>query len=218
MSICHWFKKRKVKAAVKENPAPEVKERSDLKIGFIVGHTDKSPGAWSPFMGKYEYEIWKDWALKNCPEGSVFFRDKIGIAGAYAEAIKWGAHVLVELHSNAFSDSRAHGTEVLINPKTDANSEQEKFLAENICFEISQRLNLRNRGVKTRAKKGERGFYNLSQVVDRPSVLVESHFLTNQDDCDKFLASLDDHDGRAIYQAITAAVNKMSMVFAAESN
>lgn len=148
------------------------------KCAVIVGHTEKRPGAYSEALKKAEYAWNKDLATRISWLGgpvriALFFRDGVGVAGAYKQAGEWGAHAAVELHFNASSNSSASGTETLYI------SELGKKLAEAIQAKMVKALELPDRGAK-KPWQG-RGEASLT-ALPVPSVIVEPFFGSNTDD------------------------------------
>jgi N-acetylmuramoyl-L-alanine amidase len=85
-----------------------------------------------------------------------------------------GADVAVSIHFNAFSDSRANGTEVF------AISSKGQHYAKKVVNNIAA-LGFTNRGVK------HRPFYFL-RATSMPAILVECCFCTSQRDMNLFNA------------------------------
>lgn len=153
-------------------------------FAIVVGHTARAPGAASvPPVGQNEYFWNTDLANKinaACTarnvESKIFFRDGIGIGGAYAQVNAWGATCVAELHFNAFNGS-AHGTETLYDNDRNAGS---KNWAQKLQDAQLAALDLRNRGLKE-IDSGGRGFGSVS-ALDIPSALIEPFFGDNAND------------------------------------
>lgn len=147
-------------------------------LAIVVGHTERAQGAsaTSP-ISQSEYVWNSDLANKiksRCDQASIpskiFFRDGIGISGAYQQVVQWGANCIVELHFNAFNGS-AHGTETLYDEDTNSGS---KAWAERLQSRMLDALNLRDRGLKER-DPGQRGYASVS-AANIPSALIEPFF------------------------------------------
>lgn len=158
---------------------------------LIVGHTKARQGARS-YHGKTEYEVNKEFAHLIAEYSSrlglhviVHFRDFVGITGAYLDAVKQDPFAICELHFNAF-DGTVSGCEVLYSDINDKKPVLERRLATMALDTISYVLGNRKRGIKNKAKKGERGFYNVSQVSNVPSILIEPYFGDNKKDFDNY--------------------------------
>lgn len=160
------------------------------KLAIVVGHTADAPGAYSATLASSEYPWNKDLAQRIAALGTAtlesrtFFRDGIGIAGAYAAGDDWGAHAFVELHFNASHNATSTGTGVLY--QTAAS----KPLALALYGEISSVLRLppwpkRSAGVCTpfQASGAQERGKNALTASRRPSALIEPFFGSNPDDC-----------------------------------
>ena len=153
-------------------------------FAIVVGHTRRAPGADSVApIGENEYPWNVDLANRihaECQargvESHIFFRDDIGISGAYAQVDDWGASCIAELHFNAF-DGSAHGTETLYDK--DTNPESEGW-ARALQTAMVETLGLRDRGVKER-DPGDRGYTSLS-ATRTPTALIEPFFGDNAGD------------------------------------
>ncbi len=158
------------------------------KLAIVVGHTKNSPGAEAVApISQHEYEWNKDLALMMTQTAlqdfgpgkvgvEVFYRDGIGITGAYNQVKEWGADAAMELHFNAFTPT-ANGSETLY--VTDIS----KGLAQAVQAATVATLGLKDRGVKTpQAASGGRGQRSLSQMGPRPSILTEPFFGSNEGD------------------------------------
>lgn len=172
--------KKKIKKISSENLP--IKNR----LAFIIGHTKLAKGAYSDFLKKHEYDFWKQFAetylvSRNDVEIKVYYRDIIGVSGAYQKAIEDNPSAIIELHFNSFNGS-ASGFEILCNPNKDTNPDLELDFSRILIKEFSNVLKTKNRGVKHISSKGERGFFNLSQVVSIPSILIEPFFGDNEQD------------------------------------
>ena len=89
-------------------------------------------------------------------------------------ANKWGADLFVSIHCNSHALKSANGTEVLVyNKKSKVYS-----LAENICNNLSNALNLKNRGVKASATK-------VLRKTKMSALLIETAFISNINDAQK---------------------------------
>lgn len=87
----------------------------------------------------------------------------------------WGADILIDMHSNAFADPGANGTEYIVysDKETLATKFGDKLLK-----------NMQDVGFRNRGRKVNNGFWVL-YMSNMPCVIVESHFVTNQGDCDR---------------------------------
>ncbi|MDX8347378.1 N-acetylmuramoyl-L-alanine amidase [Cognatiyoonia sp. IB215446] len=150
-------------------------------LAVVVGHTKKRPGAKGVApIDAHEYsfnsdlaESIYDYCQKRGVRSEVFTRDGKGIAGAYKEAVVWGATFAVELHFNAFNRS-ANGTETLYDNE---NHRDAITWASHLQDRILKAVKLRDRGLK-RVSKGGRGYRSLS-AASIPIAIVELFFGDN---------------------------------------
>ena len=163
-------------------------------LSIIVGHTNKSPGAYSSQLKTTEYAYMSEFAslLKlevmrfEC-SASIHFRDDGGISGAYLRALSNGPACIIELHFNAFNGI-VSGCETLFSEKGDDVGVRERLFAQKIQNAMVSALDNQDRGLKHRVSKGERGFFNLSRVSSVPSILIEPFFGDNSKDAKNFHA------------------------------
>jgi N-acetylmuramoyl-L-alanine amidase len=163
-------------------------------LAIVVGHTKNSGGAKgiSPInASEYVYNTNLADMIKQYGEArghmvDVFFRDVGGIVAAYKQAKESAADACVELHFNA-SNGTVQGTETW---HLDQGKDKELLEAEfaqamqrQICalFSRPAAVGGTNRGVKVPAKE-DRGYANLSQIRDFPSILIEPFFGDNAAD------------------------------------
>lgn len=170
-----------------------VTRESDIKprLAIVVGHTLNSPGATMKhpeYLNEYFYntavsEKILEFSKEYNIECRVFFRDGVGIRGAYRDVKQWAPHTSIELHFNAFN-SKVRGTETLFYDDRDFEGVDERYLAqivqERVC-EVFARVGRQNRGIKKVGPKS-RGGTNLSQLFDTPSILIEPFFGDNVED------------------------------------
>lgn len=160
-----------------------------MKLGIVVGHEQKEPGAEmaTPFNAITEYEyntilsgVIKAIAMRKNLECGVFFRDIIGIHGAYEEAKKWGASGIIELHFNAYQNDEARGTETLYG-QIIGSDKLADYVHNQIIIGLA-RPKKQDRGLKNISTE-DRGGKNLNNQTGIPSILVEPFFGSNPDDC-----------------------------------
>ena len=165
-----------------------------MKIALIVGHEKKSKGAFSKTLGQAEYDwntelanMARNYATMIGAEVQIFFRDVVGIAGAYKKALAWKPDALIELHFNA-ADGKASGTETLYNDAGDAKDVHEVIFAKKVNDAMVKALGLKDRGIKKR-QPGDRGYGNINQTKSVPSILIESGFGDNPKDAKAMAAN-----------------------------
>ena len=152
-----------------------------LNLAIIVGHTANAPGAGGSGIIKNEYFFHKEMMVPHLkalasPAVSItiYYRDSVGIAGAYEAADQGGADCVIELHYNGAASPQTTGTETLYS------STKGKMLAECVQAEMLEVLKLRDRGVKYVASEG-RGGHNL-RAGRTPAIIVEPGFGSNVND------------------------------------
>lgn len=165
------------------------------RLAIIVGHTAASQGAMSVYpLQETEYiyntkigALAVDYGRTKGIEIETFFRDHVGIVGAYALATRFRPTAIIELHFNSFYSPKVRGTEALLESPT----ELEIALAEQLLkrtYVIFKRWDTRSkRGIKV-LEEGARGYFNVSREKTIPSILMEPFFGSNEEDCQ--LASL----------------------------
>lgn len=170
-----------------------IERASGPAVAIVVGHTQNSPGAsgGAP-INESEYTWNSDLADKikvHCQskniESRIFYRDGIGISGAYQKVRQWGAACVMELHFNAYNRS-AHGTETLYDNDTNSGS---RAWAQRLQDGMLGALGTHNRGLKER-DPGDRGYRSVS-AVDIPSALIEPFFGDNPQDAQRGHANKD---------------------------
>lgn len=172
---------------------PEVEAKpkgKKVRIVIMVGHSLKAPGA-SLHGGGHEYGYNKKVAMAAAKHAHdvlfdecelfVIFRDGIGRTGAYEKAKELNPDAVIELHFNAFN-KRVVGTELLFDDEGDRDPKLEKAYADHLLDAVykvfrpgAQGKDRALRGVKD-LKRGDRGWVNVSRVLDCPSVLIEPFF------------------------------------------
>lgn len=184
-------------------------------IAIIVGHDNNAQGAYSPFLAKTEYQFNKELAnaialhQDENTQYHIILRDKIGIRGAYEKAKHLQANLVLELHFNSFSKESANGIEVLIAGTNNEILSQEHQIAESIIIKINEQLEhhnitpLRDRGV-IELNKTKNGYRNMTQLEDRPCLLLETFFGSNKLDCQRIHALGLTTLGFAIHCALTS--------------
>jgi len=159
-----------------------------LRLGIVVGHTRKDGGAVAvegtiPQEYAYNTKLAQDMLnIAANREGlivRVFYRDDIGIRGAYKLSDAWGANCTIELHYNAAANPKATGTETL-----HSGTKRSKSLAKHVQKRMVKALNLRDRGLKDRSTG--RGSTSL-RAGRAPAIIVEPGFGSNFNDAKTLL-------------------------------
>ena len=158
------------------------------KVSIIVGHEEKAQGAMGVApINMHEYEWNKGLAaLLACDlmdlniESEIFFRDGVGILGAYTQSNKWGPLCSIELHFNAFN-GQAIGSETLYNDGEEWSEKFAKIIQERMVF-VFNRTGAHDRGANG-ITQFDRGYGNLS-YAKCPAILIEPFFGDNVADAE----------------------------------
>lgn len=157
------------------------------RLAVVVGHTRLAPGAYGKQpIDEHEYAFNSRIALRmaeiakeQATQVGVFYRDGVGIAGAYKQVDVFKPDAAIELHFNAAENIAATGTEALFGTRTQGS----KVLAEIVQTHMLATLQLKTRALLER-KLGskERGAQSVNAAA-APTVLVEPFFGSNSSDC-----------------------------------
>lgn len=155
------------------------------KVAIIVGHDKKRKGAKlnlnlehnEPSVYEYDYNsaVAKQIEfLRNLYhlDVGIFFRDSVGIYGAYLEAIKTKPDFILELHFNSHKDNRIQGAEILCSKEFEKHPFPAKLLPRLVGL-----FGGKNRGIKIPNKGIDRGYGNVNKPI--PYFLVEPFFGSN---------------------------------------
>lgn len=157
-----------------------------MKIGFIIGHHEKSKGAYSETLKISEWDLFRSLESELNQIGKVYYHNS-GI-GSYtqrcvdiAKRIGKDCDVVFALHFNA-ANKAAHGCEAFHWH----TNEKGKAIATKFVKHYTDKTKARSRGVKKYSDiKTERGagevYYPKATVV-----LLEPFFGDNEADCKKF--------------------------------
>lgn len=168
-----------------------------FKLGIVVGHTNAKGGAVGLGLPR-EYDYHKAMAAdmvaftqsefghltgSEALEIRVFFRDGIGVTGAYAQVNEWvgaqaGRAATVELHYNAASAS-AVGTETLSSGSA-GSMELSERVQDGLCTLLGRPGQSRGVKVRNRTNK-ERGWLSLVSGTP-PAIITEPAFGSNATD------------------------------------
>lgn len=170
----------KVEEQIKDAPLPLASEQV-VHLGVIVGHTKDAQGAelvdGTKRMTEYAYnsEIAKKIEVNALKfpriKVTTFFRDGVGISGAYNAARKAGCDCVIELHFNAFN-KQVKGTETLCTPDK-GDIEFANIVHRNMCT-LFQRVGA-SRGVRV-IGRSVRGAPNVYAFPEGVNCLVEPFF------------------------------------------
>lgn len=163
-------------------------------LAIVVGHTQNAQGAYGGQPINQSEYLWnKDLASKikaACSRfgvpSKIFYRDNVGISGAYQQVLNWGASCVMELHFNSYTGA-AKGTETLYDNDTNSGS---KAWAGKLQGAMLEALGTSDRGLKE-LDSGDRGYGSVS-AINIPSALVEPFFGDNVSDATKAHNNKDD--------------------------
>lgn len=176
-----------------------------MKVAIVVGHHEKSKGAYSDYFGMNEYDFYS--RVASLLSDVTIFKHDSSISG-YTSRIKNTANrinqsdfdLVIELHFNSFSNPSANGCEALFYYKSAAG----KLAAEKFSQKVNEctGIPLRNNGLKP-LTKGDRGFASV-YYTKAPTILIEPFFGSNEEDC-KMIGSVEN-----MAQIITDFLNLLS--------
>lgn len=161
-----------------------------MKIGIIVGHEKERPGASSPYLKNYEYpwncelaEIISSRTFKH--QSKIFFRDKIGVLGAYSESDNYGSDITIELHFNSSHSQNASGTGTLYLQNSKNGKRFGRIIQNNMTSVLSlPEWPSGTGGVVTPFQASgiqRRGEYSL-KAGRAPAIIIEPFFGSNPKD------------------------------------
>ena len=183
------------------DPGDDIPNDDAARLAIIVGHTEASPGASAlPPIDRNEYpfnsdiaKLMEQAARDRGIAARTFFRDGVGIHGAYRAAVAYEADAIIELHFNSFDNSTVRGTETLYS---DANEHSARLaeLVQQAMVRVFDRSGRADRGVKMPGPR-QRGYTNVTASPGVPSVLVEPFFGSNAADCRLAADNMSDYAG-----------------------
>ena len=156
-----------------------------MKIALVIGHNNRSEGAYSETLGMTEYDYYKEVAAKVKEE----LKDVVDIyerqpnksytreMTPVIEKINSNKYdYILELHFNAATNKETQGCECLVHFK----STQGINIANNFLNKITNKFrNLRNRGLIKIENSSQRGGYGICKTK-YPYILVEPFFGSNE--------------------------------------
>lgn len=179
-------------------PPPPSDALAPEGLAIVVGHTARSQGARAlsppfpadsrsmPLSEPNEYAWNRDLALKIKERADragircdIFFRDGVGIEGAYAAVRRWSPKATVELHFNA-AGGNARGSLVLYGrdeSRTWAQALQKEFVK---LYDRQGRNEDRGVFIPGPDSPYKRGIASVTQL--HPSALIEPFFGDNRSD------------------------------------
>lgn len=166
-------------------------------LGIVIGHTKGAGGAYSSTLKTNEYDLHTIIAAKCKAYGEkvglnviVETRDVGGVPGAYKRLLAQKPDACLELHFNA---GGGEGTEVLFSDSFDKAGVNEAVFAGIILKKMIAAFGTKNRGLKRFAGSSGRGYQNVAQTTNVPSILTEAFFGDSKVDCAKVSGKYDDY-------------------------
>ena len=159
------------------------------KVGIVIGHNERSKGAYSPFLKLSEFDYWKKVAIEISnldPSIDIYTRK---FSNNYTSEMKTviseiNRHVydyILEVHFNSSINSSACGCEVLFHKGNKYTNELSKAFLET----VSKKYGIKIRGTIEISNSKERGGYGICNT--KPNyILIEPFFGSNEQECEKF--------------------------------
>jgi len=154
-------------------------EKKQPLLGIVIGHSEKSPGAYNNEIGISEYTLNKELAIEvkeECDRRSInaiIIHRLNGYKNLPDDINKTNIDYCISIHHNATSDKTVNGTETLCYHKSKISN---KF-AFAVNGQMVLALNTRNRGIK-KVNSENRGGYVLKYTT-MPMILLEPYFMSN---------------------------------------
>lgn len=157
-----------------------------MRIAFVVGHTEKDKGAYSPHLNISEWDFYNE-VLEHIPNANVFYHDPnirsytARIKNTAEKLNKINLDLVIEMHFNA-ATPQAHGCETLYYYNSKTSRSYAKVFSETVYNWTG--IKLRNNGLKALVNKHDRGFASV-YYPNAPTILIEPFFGSNKEDCEK---------------------------------
>jgi len=155
------------------------------RVIIDAGHGGKDPG--SRWYGISEKTLTLDVAkrlsatLKSKGVSTVLTRSSdtyMSLDYRAQKANKYSDAVLVSIHFNAHTNRSIKGIETFYYP----GSSKGRTLASRVQSELANRINSRNRGIKS-------GRLKVLRLTKHPAILIECSFISNRWECQRCAAS-----------------------------
>ena len=164
-----------------------------MKVAGVIGHHDKSKGAYSKHLGMNEFDFYTE-VCKHLKRIDIFTHDSS--IRRYRTRVRNTAKtkldpnnydLVIEMHFNAF-DKEANGCETLYFYKSKKGYEYAKKFSKIVseCTGITLRPN-QGDGTKALVNKNDRGQASV-YYPKAPTILIEPFFGDNKEDCDKIMS------------------------------
>lgn len=152
-----------------------------MKLGIVVGHSKKSPGAKNIELGVVEYSLNLELAAAihtECQrreiDSQLIYRLN-GYSKLPTDINNTDVDFCISVHHNGADNTSIDGNETLYYHK----SEKSKKFARYVNNEMYNCLQVRNRDVKP-VNSEDRGGYVL-KYTSMPCILIEPYFMTNKE-------------------------------------
>ena len=164
---------------------PVIKPKS-MRVAFVVGHTEKDKGAYSPHLKVSEWDFYNE-VLSYIPSANIFHHDPN--IGGYVTRVKKTAEKLnkvnfdlvICLHFNA-AIPQANGCETLYYFQSRKGRDYAKKFSDLVTKRTG--IKSRNGGLKALTNRRDRGFAAV-YYPKAPVILIEPFFGSNESDCTK---------------------------------
>lgn len=158
------------------------------KVAIIIGHRSAKQGAYSPTLGKTEYQFNREVAEKLLDVADVYERPNIPFASEaflinqlVKEVNKHNYDLVISLHFNSFDDPQAHGVTALHY----ITNKFGKVIANEFVKMVSDDFKIKRRDLIPVSSKTQRGG-TLICGLNAACVLVEPFFGSNECDALQF--------------------------------
>ena len=152
------------------------------RVALVIGHSEKSRGAYNKEMNVHEYYLNEALAkhtlnimnLEKNIEAYLVYR-KNGYSKLPGDINKTNPDIIISFHHNASSNKTVQGTETLYYHK----SQKAKDLATKVQNALVDVLDFRDRGLKP-VDSEDRGGYVL-KYTNAAAILIEPYFISDND-------------------------------------
>lgn len=157
-----------------------------MKVAVVLGHHEKSKGAYSPWLKVSEWDFYNE--VVDClSDVDVYYHDKN--IGGYVTRTKNTARkinkidydLVMELHFNSSSNPTANGCETLYYFASRKGRDYARKFSEVVVEWTG--IKSRNGGLKALTNKYDRGFASVF-YTKAPTILIEPFFGSSRKDCD----------------------------------
>lgn len=165
---------------------PLITKPKKMKIAYVIGHTKRDKGAYSPHLKVSEWDFYNE-VVSHIPNASIFHHDSN--IGGYKTRVKATARKLnkvnfdlvICLHFNA-ATPQANGCETLYYFASKKSKKYAQMFSDVVTKETG--IKSRNGGLKALTQPNDRG-YAAVFYPKAPTILIEPFFGSNESDCNK---------------------------------